>query len=40
VHNMEAYGGVKAQIHIFLNSALYGGMLSASCPGRFIPGTP
>jgi len=35
---MEAYGGVKAQIYVFLNSALYRGALSASCPGRFMPG--
>jgi len=37
VHNVEAYGRVKAQIYVFLNSALYGGALSASCPGRFMP---
>jgi len=35
---MEAYGRVKAQIYAFLDSALYGGVLSASCPGRFMSG--
>jgi hypothetical protein len=35
---MEAYGRVKAQIYAFINSALYGDALSASCPGRFMPG--
>jgi hypothetical protein len=35
---MKAYGGVDVQIHIFLNSALAGGELSASRPGRFISG--
>jgi hypothetical protein len=37
---MEEYGGVKAQIYVFLTSALYEGTLSASCPGRFMPGNP
>jgi hypothetical protein len=35
---MKAYGGVHVYIHIFLTSELVGGELSASCPGRFIPG--
>jgi hypothetical protein len=35
---MKACGGVDVQIHIFLNSALAGGELSASRPGRFTPG--
>jgi hypothetical protein len=34
---MKAYGGVDAQIHIFLTSALVGGEWSASRPGRFTP---
>jgi hypothetical protein len=34
---MKAYGGVNVQIHIFLTSALAGGELPASRPGRFIP---
>jgi hypothetical protein len=32
---MKAYGEVEVYIHIFLTSALLGGELSASCPGRF-----
>jgi hypothetical protein len=35
---MKAYGGVDAQSHIFLTSALVGGEWSASRPGRFTPG--
>jgi hypothetical protein len=35
---MKAYGGVDVSIHIFLTSALVGGELSASRPGRFTPG--
>jgi hypothetical protein len=35
---MKAYGGVDAQIHIFLASALAGGEWSASRFGRFTPG--
>jgi hypothetical protein len=31
---MKVYGGVDVYIHIFLTSALDGGMWSASCPGR------
>jgi hypothetical protein len=36
---MKAYGGVDiyVYIHIFLTSALAGGELSASRPGRFTP---
>jgi hypothetical protein len=36
---MKVYGGLDAQIHIFLTSALAGGEWSASRPGRFAPGT-
>jgi hypothetical protein len=36
---MMTYGGVDVQIHIFLTSALAGGEWSASCLGRFTPGT-
>jgi hypothetical protein len=36
---MKAYGGMDVQSHIFLTSALAGGEWSASCPGRFTPGT-
>jgi hypothetical protein len=41
---MKTYGGVDVQIHIFLTSALAGGVWSASRPGRFTaeeraPGT-
>jgi hypothetical protein len=36
---MKAYGGVVVSIHVFLTSALVGGELSASRPGRFIPST-
>jgi hypothetical protein len=35
---MKAYGGVDVYIHIFLTSALAGGYLSASRPGRYTPG--
>jgi hypothetical protein len=35
---MKMYGGVDLQIHVLLISALAGGVLSASCPGRFTPG--
>jgi hypothetical protein len=35
---MKTYGGVEIYIHIFLTSALVGGELSASRPGRFTPG--
>jgi hypothetical protein len=35
---MKAYGGVDALTHIFLTSALVGGELSASHPGRFTLG--
>jgi hypothetical protein len=31
---MKAYGGVDVQIHIFFTSALVGGELSATRPGR------
>jgi hypothetical protein len=34
---MKAYGGVDAQIHIFLTSELAEGELSASRPCRFSP---
>jgi hypothetical protein len=36
---MKAYGEEGVYIHIFLTSALAGGEWSASCPGRFTPGT-
>jgi hypothetical protein len=36
---MKVYGGVDAQIHIFLTSALAGGKWTASRPGRITPGT-
>jgi hypothetical protein len=36
---MKAYGGVHVQIHVFSTSTLVGEDWSASCPGRFIPGT-
>jgi hypothetical protein len=36
---MKAYGGVDAEIHIFLTSALVGGEWLASRLGRFTPGT-
>jgi hypothetical protein len=32
---MKVYGGVDAEIHIFLISVLAGGEWSASRPGRF-----
>jgi hypothetical protein len=35
---MKLYGVVDVQIHIFLTSALAGGVWSASRPGRFTPG--
>jgi hypothetical protein len=34
---MKVYGGVDVYIHIFLTSALVGGELSVSRPGRFTP---
>jgi hypothetical protein len=34
---MKVYGGVDVQTHIFFTSALVGGELSASRPGRFTP---
>jgi hypothetical protein len=34
---MKTYGGVDVYINIFLTSALVGGELSASRPGRFTP---
>jgi hypothetical protein len=34
---MKAYGGVNAQIHVFLTSELVGEW-SASRPGSFTPG--
>jgi hypothetical protein len=35
---MKEYGGVDAQIHVFLTLALVGGEWSTSRPGRFNPG--
>jgi hypothetical protein len=35
---MKAYGEVDVQIHVFLISALVGGVRSPSRPGCFIPG--
>jgi hypothetical protein len=35
---MKAYVRVHEEIHIFLTSALVGGVWSASRPGRFTPG--
>jgi hypothetical protein len=35
---MKAYGGVNAQIHTFLTSALDGGEWSDSLLGHFTPG--
>jgi hypothetical protein len=35
---MKAFMGVDVYIHIFLTSALVGGELSVSRPGRFTPG--
>jgi hypothetical protein len=35
---MRTYGGVDAQIHVFLTSALVRGEWPASRPGRFTPG--
>jgi hypothetical protein len=34
---MKAYGGLDVYIHVFLTSALVGGELSTSGPGRFTP---
>jgi hypothetical protein len=34
---MEAYWGVKVELHVFLISALDGGEWSASRSGRFTP---
>jgi hypothetical protein len=34
---MKTYGGVEVYIHAFLSSAIDGGELSASRPGRFTP---
>jgi hypothetical protein len=34
---MKKYGGVEAELHAFLISALDGGVLSVSRPGRFTP---
>jgi hypothetical protein len=34
---MKVYGGVDAQIHVFLTSALVGGKWSASRPCRLTP---
>jgi hypothetical protein len=34
---MRAYGGVDAEIHIFLTTALVEGGWSASHPDRFVP---
>jgi hypothetical protein len=36
---MKTYGGVDAEIHFFLISALVGGEWSASGPGEIAPGT-
>jgi hypothetical protein len=36
---MKAYGGVDVYVHVFLISAVVGGELSASRPGRFTLGT-
>jgi hypothetical protein len=35
---MKAYGGAAVEIHIFLTSALVGGVCPTSRPGRFTPG--
>jgi hypothetical protein len=35
---MKTYGRVEVQLHVFSASALGGGELSASRPGRFTPG--
>jgi hypothetical protein len=35
---MKTYGGVDAQIHVFLTSALVGGEWSTSRPSNFAPG--
>jgi hypothetical protein len=34
---MKAYGGVDVWIHMFLTSALAGGVVTDSRPGRFTP---
>jgi hypothetical protein len=36
---MKVYGGVRVQLHTFFTSAINEGKWSASCPGRFVPGT-
>jgi hypothetical protein len=36
---MEEYGGVDAEIHIFLASELFGSECLVLRPGRFTPGT-
>jgi hypothetical protein len=38
-HAIKVYRGVEVQLHVLLTSVLGGGELSASRPGRFIPGT-
>jgi hypothetical protein len=35
---MKTYGGIEVQFHVFVTSALYGGLWSASSPGCFVPG--
>jgi hypothetical protein len=35
---MKAYGGVDVWIHVFLTSALVGGVWQTSRPCRFTPG--
>jgi hypothetical protein len=35
---MKTCGGVEAYVHVFLTSALVGGVWSASRPGRFTSG--
>jgi hypothetical protein len=36
-YDMQTYGGVDAQLHVFLTSALDRGDWLASRPGRFTP---
>jgi hypothetical protein len=36
---MNTYRGMEVKLHAFLTSAIDGGELSASRPGRFTPGT-